>query len=169
MFEYDYVVRSHHATITCWMAFTRIRIINGKPYRYHEIRWRDGNRIRSKSIYLGRDRASGPAPGAAEGPEGFIARNLKVRRHGLPDDETLLAQFNGVVERERQIREQALSKLHEQFGLKLGADNPVPENPQRSSFASPGADTNTAAQGEANSDGGPSSTGVGPDGQDGHS
>jgi hypothetical protein len=34
--------------------FTRVRTINGKQYLYEEYRWREGGKVRSKSISLGR-------------------------------------------------------------------------------------------------------------------
>jgi hypothetical protein len=34
--------------------FTRIRTIKGHRYRYSEGRWREGRRVRSESLYLGR-------------------------------------------------------------------------------------------------------------------
>ena len=36
------------------MAFTRIRTINGHQYEYEEHRWREGGKVRSKSIYKGK-------------------------------------------------------------------------------------------------------------------
>ena len=50
------------------MAFTRVRTIKGRQYLYREERWREGKKVRSKSIFLG-------AVGAVAG---FIGANLRV-------------------------------------------------------------------------------------------
>jgi len=35
------------------MSFIRVRTIKGKQYAYLEMRWREGKKVRSKSLYLG--------------------------------------------------------------------------------------------------------------------
>ena len=49
------------------MAFTRTRTIKGRQYLYREERWREGKKVKSKSIFLG----------AVGGVLGFIGANLR--------------------------------------------------------------------------------------------
>lgn len=59
------------------MAFTRIRTINGKQYRYLEERYRQGGKVRSRSTYLGRFLASlAPVPPGEQGWR-YIERQME--------------------------------------------------------------------------------------------
>jgi hypothetical protein len=42
-----------------------------------------------------------------------------TRRRGLPDEQTLLAQYNAKVERDEAKFKAGLDKLHAKFGLKM--------------------------------------------------
>lgn len=97
------------------MAFLRTRTIKGKKYRYREERWREGGKVRSKSVYLG----SGE-------PRGSFLDNFKVRRYGMPDEEQGLKSYNELVARDEAVKQAGLEKLHGAYGLKMGSSNPVP-------------------------------------------
>ena len=113
------------------MAFTRIRTIKGRDYRYLEERWREGGKVCSRSTSLG------PVGGTVRRRKGvlgrigeFITTNLQ---HGHVFDMEALARE--VQEREQQKAAKVaagLAELHERFGLTLGPHTPVPiEKPAR--------------------------------------
>jgi hypothetical protein len=53
MFTYAAVVGVDSVAYIRAMAFTRVRTIKGKQYRYLEERWREGKKVRSRSTFLG--------------------------------------------------------------------------------------------------------------------
>lgn len=90
------------------MSFIRVRTIKGKKYRYLETRWREGRRVRSRSQYLGA--AGVPDHGIGQfGLEKLDAGRVEAERA------------------ERATTEAGLAELHDKYGLKMPADNPVPE------------------------------------------
>jgi hypothetical protein len=101
------------------MAFIRTRTLKGKRYRYLQWSYRVPGRRTPKtgSIYLG------PEGG------GFFARNFKIEHSGIPVQhrEEIWAQQAKVEAREKTERQQALDKLHDDYGLKVGPDNPTPQ------------------------------------------
>ena len=93
-----------------------IKTIKGRQYRYRQRTYREAGRVRTESIYIGPVGGSARLPKAKRGSEGFIRANL-TRRHGLPDDETMLKQYNDKVAREQDARDKVLADLHARFGL----------------------------------------------------
>ena len=53
------------------MSFIRTRTIKGNRYSYREYRWREGGRVRSKSVYLGVGSSSEPGPDHGRGQFGY--------------------------------------------------------------------------------------------------
>jgi len=88
-----------------------IKTIRGRRYRYVQHSVRVDGKVKTKSVYLG---PMDPKRLKSEG----IFRNIIVRRHGLPDDETMLAEFNAKVAREEAAIKAGLDKLHTDFGFK---------------------------------------------------
>ena len=103
------------------MAFTRIKTIrkkNGKSYqyRYLEYRWREGKKVRSKSVIIGAVRAVGA----------FIEAN-RTRRYGMPDEESVMKQYSERAEREAQAKQSFADEMHSLYGMKLDAPmSPAP-------------------------------------------
>jgi len=101
------------------MAFIRIKTVRNKSgksyqYRYLEYRWREGKKVRSKSILIG----------ALTAVAGFIEAN-RTRSYGLDWDEVerdALARQ----EREEAGRQASLNDLHAAYGLTVGPNNPTP-------------------------------------------
>ena len=100
------------------MAFGRTRTFKGKRYRYFQWSYRVAGRRTPKtgSIYLGPE-------------EGFFARNFKIEHSGIPVQhrEEIWAHQHEVEAREKAERQQTLDKLHEDYGMKMGPDNPTPQ------------------------------------------
>ena len=69
------------------MAFIRTRIINRKPYRYLEERYREGGKVRSKSTYLG------PGGGGIGGGPSFIPRPIPPEQRGWAYVEKLMEKY----------------------------------------------------------------------------
>jgi len=97
------------------MAFVRIRMIKGKPYRYHEERWREGGKVRSRSISLG--------PVGSGGAPGWLRLQLGIT-HGL-DWDAIEREENVRLGIEAQRHASHLGNLYLDFGLKLGPATPV--------------------------------------------
>ena len=93
------------------MAFTRIRTINGKQYRYLEERWREGGKVRSRSISLG------PTEG------GWLRRQMG-QSFGVDWDAIAreeLARMDAEDARHAVLH----ARLYLDYGLKLGPETPV--------------------------------------------
>jgi hypothetical protein len=78
------------------MAFTRIRTINGKQYLYEEHRYREGGKVKSRSVYLG------PAGGSARtGRGGGVGGAPAPRRwyQPIPDEERGVVYIDKLVEK----------------------------------------------------------------------
>jgi hypothetical protein len=98
------------------MAFTRIRTIKGRQYRYLEERWREGGKVRSRSISLG-PTDDGPQPGFLKRlfPPSYGFDWAKIEREELHRMKT-----------EKSKRDAALKGLHDAYGMVLGPPSPVP-------------------------------------------
>ena len=117
MFCYVYIEMIVACGVSCCM-YTVIKTIKGRQYRYQQRTYREGGRVRTESIYVGPVGGGVRRQKAGRADEGFIRANL-TRRHGLPDDETMLKLYNDKVAREQNARDKALADLHAQFGLKM--------------------------------------------------
>lgn len=132
------------------MSFVRTRKIKGKLYRYEETRWREGGKVRSRSVSLG-------PVGSDEG--GWLHRQMG-HSHGV--------DWNKIAKEEiaRQDAEQAkfdahIGRLHAEFGLTMGPSTPVPIDKPAPMVdlsvpdAAPSADENAPPEGEAGPNGTP--------------
>jgi len=110
----------------CWgMAYIVIKTIKGRQYRYQQRSYRQGGKVRTETIYLGPVDGGARRRGLLRRVGDLIEAN-RTRRYGLPDEETMLIQYNKVVERERQERAKALADLYARYGLKMSADQDQP-------------------------------------------
>jgi hypothetical protein len=108
------------------MAFTRIRTIKGRDYRYLEERWREGGKVCSRSTSLG------PVGGTVR-RKGVLARMGEFITTNLQHEHVHVFDMDAFA-REEQEREQqkaaavaaGIADLHERYGLILGPRNPVP-------------------------------------------
>lgn len=117
MFCYVYIENGDLHGI-CSDMYIVIKTIKGRQYQYRQRTYREAGRMRTESIYMGPVDGGVRRPKTKRNSEGFIRANL-TRRHGLPDDETMLKQYNDKVAREQDARDKALADLHAQFGLKM--------------------------------------------------
>jgi hypothetical protein len=81
-----------------------VKTIRRRQYRYSQHSVRVGGKVKTTSIYLG------PVEPKRVKSEGFM-RTILVRRHGLPDDETMLAEYNAKVARDVEKFNAAIDKL----------------------------------------------------------
>jgi hypothetical protein len=100
------------------MSYIVIKTIKGRQYQYQQRTYREGGRVRTESIYIGPVGGGIRRKGVDRAIGGFIRANMTPRR-GLPDDETMLKQYNDKVARETAARDKALAGLHDRFGLKM--------------------------------------------------
>jgi len=113
------------------MAFTRIRTIKGKQYEYLEERWREGGKVRSRSVCLG---------SVTGRPK--IDWTATLRSPGLSEEtmQHYLDQDRDRQARADQARSNALDSLHQQFGLKVGPESPAPVDAPMPTAAADSAD-----------------------------
>lgn len=107
------------------MAYIVIKTIKGRQYRYQQRSYRQGGKVRTETIYLGPVDGGRRRKGLLRRIGDLIEAN-RTRRLGLPDEETLLMQYNEIVERERQERAKALADLHARYGLNMSDDRDQP-------------------------------------------
>ena len=117
MFCYVHIEMIVVCGVSCGMYIV-IKTIKGRQYQYQQRTYREAGRVRTESVYIGPVGGGVRRQKAGRGVEGFIRANL-TRRHGLPDDETMLKQYNDKMAREQGARDRALAELHAQFGLKV--------------------------------------------------
>ncbi len=98
------------------MAFIRIRMIKGRQYRYREERWREGGKVRSRSICLG----------PVDGEEGGFLRRLVGRSDGV-DWDAIARQELERIKTEDAHHAALHARLYLDYGLKLGPSTPIPE------------------------------------------
>lgn len=112
------------------MAFTRIRTIKGRDYRYLEERWREAGKVRSRSTCLGPVGGTVRRKGVLRRIGELITANLQHEH--IFDMEALALEAQ---EREQQKAAKiaaGLAELYERYGLTLGPRTPVPiEKPLR--------------------------------------
>jgi hypothetical protein len=121
------------------MSYIVIKIIKGRRYRYLQTSWREGRRVRTRSVCLGP--LAGPGrPGARKRAAGGLAGFFKAQ-HLSPEERVWATVARQVAEAEKYQREkfgetaaeraqrerqEHLQKLHDLYGLKLGPSNPTP-------------------------------------------
>lgn len=120
------------------MAYIVIKTIKGRQYRYQQRSYRQGGKVRTETIYLGPVDGGSRRKGVLRRIGDLIEAN-RTRRHGLPDEETMLRQYNEKIERGRRARDQALHELHSLYGLKMSA-NPEQARAQEKAPSEEGAD-----------------------------
>ncbi|WP_157100655.1 hypothetical protein [Rhodoplanes sp. Z2-YC6860] len=84
------------------MGFYRVRVINGNPYVYYETRRREGRKVRSRSVCLGRVEAftKDNLPGGMEhGTQGNLLRFMRKREPGELAMEKMQAEHDKREER----------------------------------------------------------------------
>jgi hypothetical protein len=95
--------------------FIRIRTIKGNQYRYAEERWREGRRVRSRSIYLG---------GVNRTNEGWLRRQLGHRYGNLTEEEQ--EKHNARCQKDAAERQALLNNVHDNSGSRLASNVAVP-------------------------------------------
>jgi len=100
------------------MAYIVIKTIKGRQYRYQQRSYRHGGKVRTETIYLGPVDGGRQRKGVLRRIADLIEAN-RTRRNGLPDEETMLQEYNEKIARDRQARDKALQELHALYGLKL--------------------------------------------------
>ena len=58
--------------------YTVIKTIKGQPYRYLQRTWREGKRVRTKSVYVGRADGGGRVRVKSEDAEGVQTLEIQV-------------------------------------------------------------------------------------------
>jgi hypothetical protein len=106
------------ARIQSRMAYIVIKTIKGRQYRYQQRTYRQGRKVRTDTIYLGPVDGGTRGKGIIRRIGAFIDAN-RMRRHGLPDEQTIQRQSNEKVSRDREAREKAIDQLHVLYGLKM--------------------------------------------------
>lgn len=112
------------------MSYIVIKTIKGRKYRYQQRTYRQGGKVRTETIYLGPVDGGVRRKGVLSRIGGLIEANL-TRRHGLPDDETMLREYNRKVERDQQARDKMLNDLHARLGLKMSSEQSQPLAPEQ--------------------------------------
>jgi hypothetical protein len=146
--------------------YTVVKTIKGRRYLYAQRSWRDGNRIRTESTYLGpldADIKSNAEPSTKTRPRG-IGSFLAAQRLSPEDRAAATAEKQALrveqeqrerfgetaTERADRQRQEHLDKLHAMYGLTLGPANPVPVEPpaaaQAASVSNPAPEAAVAAQ-----------------------
>jgi hypothetical protein len=131
------------------MSFIRTREIKGKLYRYEETRWREGGKVRSRSVSLG----------PVSSDEGWLRRQMG-RSHGVNWDKIAKEEI-ARQDAEKGKLSANIDRLHTEFGLNMGPASPVevekpaPTVDLSSPEAAPAAEKDASPNGEADANGTP--------------
>jgi hypothetical protein len=112
------------------MAYIVVKTIKGRQYRYQQRTYRQGGKVRTETIYLGPVDGGRRRKGMLRRLGELIEANVRTRRYGLPDEETMLRRYNEKVQREQDARDQKHRELYALYGLKLNDGPPSPEADQ---------------------------------------
>ncbi len=104
------------------MAYVVIKTIKGRRYRYLQRTYRAGSNVRTETIYLGPVDGGSRRKGVLRRIGDFIEAQ-RTRRNGFPSEETMLRQYNEMVERDRQARDIAIAHLHDLYGLRMSSQS----------------------------------------------
>ena len=143
------------------MSYVVIKTIKGRRYRYLQTSWREGKRVRTKSICLGPMdgvRKETSAPKAKLGFAEFIgAQRLSSDDRALATAERQAAEIEAqqrvifgetAAERAQRERQEHLDRLHDLYGLKMGPATPTPvekeTNQTAASLDAPASEPDTA-------------------------
>ena len=108
-----------------------IKTVKGRRYRYKQRTWREGNRVRTESVYLGALDGSTLRPRKQKVPNllrkvaDFIKANRTPPGTHIIDEEKMLKDYNARIAQEQQARQALLGELHDRYGLRV-ADTPRP-------------------------------------------
>jgi hypothetical protein len=102
------------------MSYIVVKTIKGRQYRYQQRSYRQGGKVRTEAIYLGPVSGGTRRKGVLRRIGEFIEAN-RTRRNGLPDEETMLKEYNARVERERQQQADVIADLHARYGLRMSS------------------------------------------------
>jgi hypothetical protein len=121
------------------MSYVVVKTIKGRRYRYLQTSWREGCRVRTKSVCLGPLDGAGRTAARKRGPgrlAGFLkAQQLAPEDHALAVAQRLAAEVDRyqrekfgetAAERAQRERQEHLGRLHDLYGLRLGPANPMP-------------------------------------------
>jgi len=121
------------------MSYVVVKTVKGRRYRYFQTSWREGGRVRTKSICLGPLDGAGRTSVRKRG-NGGLAEFLKAQRLS-PEDRVLATAARQAAEIDQYQREkfgetaaehaqrerqEHLDKLYELYGLTPGPRDPVP-------------------------------------------
>ncbi len=121
------------------MSYTVVKTIKGRRYRYLQTSWREGRRVRTKSVYLGPLDGAGRTANRKRGT-GRLAECIKAQQSAPEDRALAVAQRlaaevdryqrekfgETAAERAQRERQEHLGRLHDLYGLRLGPANPMP-------------------------------------------
>lgn len=121
------------------MSYTVVKTIKGRRYRYLQTSWREGRRVRTKSVCLGPLDGTGRTPSRKRGT-GTLAEFLKAQQLAPEDRAWAVAQRlaaevdsyqrekfgETAAERAQRERQEHLGRLHDLYGLRLGLANSMP-------------------------------------------
>jgi hypothetical protein len=121
------------------MSYVVIKIIKGRRYRYVQTSWRDGKRVRTKSICLGPldgvRKETSPRKAKLGFAEFLGAQRLSSDDRALATAERQAAEIEAqqraifgetATERAQREHKEHLDKLHDLYGLKMGPSAPMP-------------------------------------------
>jgi hypothetical protein len=145
------------------MSYVVVKTIKGRRYRYLQTSWREGKRVRTKSVCLGGIDGAGGRPRAPLGPSSggdFKRPRLEQRalavaeRHAKQIETEQREQFGETAaERSQRERQDHLDNLHERFGLTVGPGQPMSQDRSVGTTACAEAETSSSQAG-AKADGG---------------
>lgn len=101
--------------------YTVIKTVKGRRYRYKQRTWREGNRVRTESIYLGALDRSAPrarkpkAPGVLRQVADFINANRTPPGTCVVDEQAMLRQQEAREKAERVL----LAEFEQTHGVRL--------------------------------------------------
>lgn len=117
MLRYVPVVGVDNESYKSPMAYEVIKTVKGKKYRYRQTSFRQGGKVRTKSVYLG------PVSAIAT----FIGDQIRRQTFGL-DEDAANRQFNEREARDAADRQAKVDQLHASYGLRLPGEEPAEQS-----------------------------------------
>ena len=114
-----------------------VKTVKGRRYLYEQQTWREGKRVRTQSRYIG-PLGGGQLPSKRRGVLKQVGDFIKAQGPLFskgPDEERFFKQHLELEARRNAAIDAKVERLHELYGLRMPAANPVPVEPQSSSSA----------------------------------
>jgi hypothetical protein len=136
------------------VVYRVVKTVKGRRYLYEQRTWREGNRVRTESRYIGPLDDAPRRRRLGQKIADFIKANMERDRDVITEE--MLRQYNGRVEAQEQARLAKLDDLYAKYGLRVSEDKPELRATPAPTATVPAAEQNAAQPSDPSAEESPS-------------